>query len=308
MPNNKHKKKVHEDHEAKVKSESLAGSAAFPAPAAGANPTGTFTSKDGKIGLYLAAMQAVYGNFENMAPYRLPQTSGQGPHKKAIADYERWQPPPASYGYRGRYLWTDAFGVLNFLTLYKELSDEVYLLLAKRLVEAVHETLGRVRDDHQLQPARLPNATDGMPLLGGLRIGKQRADGDDADGQYFHYLIFWMFALNRLSLASGDKWYNNQAVSLAAAIFPRFVYNNPSPRPCVFWKMSMDLSWPLVMSEGNLDPIQGYVVYKVRPTSRTLRKTEVDGVRYWKRRSKFSIRSCTRSGHPIRPMIHWIWA
>jgi len=31
----------------------------------------------------------------------------------------------------------------------------------------------------------------------------------------------------------------------------------------MFWKMSMDLSKPLVYSEGNLDPIDGYVTFQI---------------------------------------------
>lgn len=92
-------------------------------------------------------------------------------------------------GHRGRYLWTDAFGVVNFLTLYKNSSDdsERYLILADRLVHAVHSTLGRMRDLKEM----LPGATTQEPLKGGLRIGKKDEKGDDGDGQYFHYLTIW---------------------------------------------------------------------------------------------------------------------
>ena len=46
-----------------------------------------------------------------------------------------------------RYLWTDAFAVCNFLTLYKQTSDERYKDLALRLVDQVHNILGRRRDE-----------------------------------------------------------------------------------------------------------------------------------------------------------------
>jgi len=72
-----------------------------------------------------------------------------------------------------------------------------------------------------------------------------------------------MFALNRLSLASSDKKYNDQAIELAKAIHPAFVYDRDKPRPRMVWKMSVDLSRPLVRSEGNLDPVDGFVVFRL---------------------------------------------
>ena len=161
-----------------------------------------------------------------------------------------WEPPPKSGGFRGRYLWTDAFGVVNFLTLYKETNNDNYLLLAKALVRSVHDIQGRTRDGE----SRLPGATDENPLGGGLRIGKENVAGSDGDGQYHHYLTLWMFALNRLSLAAKDPSYNTQAISLAQAIHPRFFVGQSSSHPRMVWKISMDMSKPLVTSEGNLDP------------------------------------------------------
>ena len=48
-----------------------------------------------------------------------------------------------------------------------------------------------------------------------------------------------------------------------AAVHPKFVYNQDSDRPRMYWKMSIDLSRPAVRSEGNLDPFDGYVTYKL---------------------------------------------
>ena len=72
-----------------------------------------------------------------------------------------------------------------------------------------------------------------------------------------------MFALNRLSLAAGNSSYNNQAITLAKAIHPRFFVNRQSTRLRMVWKMSMDLSTVLRPSEGNLDPIDGYVIFRL---------------------------------------------
>jgi hypothetical protein len=46
-----------------------------------------------------------------------------------------------------RYLWTDAFAVCNFLELYRQTGDEEYKHLSLRLVDQVHNTLGRHRKD-----------------------------------------------------------------------------------------------------------------------------------------------------------------
>ncbi|KZF19261.1 hypothetical protein L228DRAFT_241921 [Xylona heveae TC161] len=195
---------------------------------------------------FLTAMEHVYGSIRSLSN----------------ADASSWTPPPMSEGHKGRYLWTDSFGVVNLLTLYKTKNDERYLSLARQLIHKVHSILGFTRDGS----ARLPGASEEWPLRGGLRIGKEDESGPDGDGQYHHYLTMWMFALSRMTLASGDPWYNEQAVSLAETIHPRFVYPAPhgsGGRPRMVWKMSMDLSHPLVRSEGNLDPMDGFVVFSL---------------------------------------------
>ncbi|EMD35403.1 hypothetical protein CERSUDRAFT_116177 [Gelatoporia subvermispora B] len=193
---------------------------------------------------FLKAMQAIYGPFQTLSP----------------SQARTWTPPPMTAGHRGRYLWTDAFGVLNFITLGSVTSNATYYTLADRLIGTVHDTLGRTRDEAR----RLPGASDEHPLAGGLRIGKEDEEDDsggDGDGQYHHYLTIWMFAFNRMALASRERRYNDLAIELAKAIHPRFMRDRDSSRPRMFWKMSIDLSRPLVRSEGNLDPIDGYVVY-----------------------------------------------
>lgn len=190
----------------------------------------------------------------------------------AVTEPEQWTPPAKAGGHRGRYLWTDAFGVLNFLTLHRErltspeneANQGKYLTLARRLIVSVHDVLGKTRDGE----SRLPGATAQEPLKGGLRIGKEKASGADGDGMYHHYLTMWMFALNRLSVAAADPAYNRQAVSLAKSIHPHFFLDRTSERPHMVWKVATDLSRPLVASEGNLDPIDGYVIFSLlRATS-----------------------------------------
>src|SRR5690606_2624526 len=46
-----------------------------------------------------------------------------------------------------RYLWTDAYAVCNHLELFRRTGDGTYRDLALRLVDQVHHTLGRHRDD-----------------------------------------------------------------------------------------------------------------------------------------------------------------
>lgn len=204
-------------------------------------------SATARLNRFQQAMESLYGNFS------------------AIANPSTWIPPPRSGGHHGRYLWTDAFGVMNFITLHQEYAtgdnakDGKYLTLARRLIETVHNILGRTRDGM----SRLPRATDENPLGGGLRIGKVDECGPDGDGQYHHYLTLWMFALNRMSMATDDPTYNWQAVALAKAIHPHFFVHRTSSRPRMVWKMSVDLSEILVSSEGNLDPIDGFVIFRL---------------------------------------------
>ena len=176
-----------------------------------------------------------------------------------------------------RYLWTDAFAVCNFLGLYRQTWDERHKEYALALVDQVHKILGRHRDDDPrtgwisgLDEQEGPK----HPTKGGLRIGKQmkeRGPADpfderlewDRDGQYYHYLTKWMHALNCVTRVTGDSTYNNWAMELAQTAHSRFTYAPPSggqKRMC--WKMSIDLSYPLVASMGQHDPLDGFITYR----------------------------------------------
>jgi hypothetical protein len=175
-----------------------------------------------------------------------------------------------------RYLWTDAFGVCNFLGLYHQTGEGTYLDLALQLVDQVHDTLGRHREDDSRTGwiSGLNEERGRMhPTQGGLRIGKElnergfRDSFDeglewDRDGQYYHYLTKWMHALNCVSRSTGDLKFNTWAVELAKTAHARFVYALPSDGPKrMYWKMSIDLSRPLVLSMGQHDPLDGFVTY-----------------------------------------------
>lgn len=175
-----------------------------------------------------------------------------------------------------RYLWTDAFGVCNFLGLYEKTGDVKFKELALRLVEQVHEVLGRHRDDDK-RTGWLSGMDDREgalhPTAGGLRIGKalkERRPGEpfderlewDRDGQYFHYLTKWMHALNRATRVTGDFVYNRWAFDLAKTSCAKFVYQSPSGgQRRMAWKMSIDLSRPLVPHMGQHDALDGLITY-----------------------------------------------
>ena len=175
-----------------------------------------------------------------------------------------------------RYLWTDAFAVCNFLALYRQSDDQAFLQLALALVDQVHQVLGRHREDSD-RHGWLSGLDDEQarlhPTLGGLRIGKplaERKRGEaysnslewDRDGQYFHYLTKWMHALYRVFRESGRVEYLRWALELAKTTHRAFTYLPPSSgTPRIYWKMSIDLSRPLVDSMGQHDPLDGLVTW-----------------------------------------------
>jgi hypothetical protein len=175
-----------------------------------------------------------------------------------------------------RYLWTDAFAVCNFLELFRQTGDETHKDLALSLVDQVHQTLGRHREDDPrtgwISGLDEPQGK-AHPAKGGLRIGKtmnERGPDDpfderlewDRDGQYFHYLTKWMHALNRVSRVTGNSTYNRWAMELAKTAHARFTCGPDSGgRKRMYWKMSIDLSYPLVPSMGQHDPLDGLITY-----------------------------------------------
>lgn len=173
-----------------------------------------------------------------------------------------------------RYLWTDAFAVCNFLQLYQQTGKHSYLDLALKLVNQVHHILGRHRTD-STSTGWLSGLSDEQaelhPTKGGLRIGKRlnerQADEtpNDAlewnqDGQYYHYLTKWMHALCCVSRVSGEIKYTQWAIELAKVSHARFTHTSDQGKR-MYWKMSIDLSRPLVSSMGQHDPLDGLITY-----------------------------------------------
>ena len=110
-----------------------------------------------------------------------------------------------------RYLWTDAFAVVLYLSLADELGEARWINEAEKLISDVERVLGRPR---------------------GLRIG----EAADRDGQYFQYLAMWLFALARLG--NVNPRYRDLGIALARDIHPAFVIRGRG----VIWKMQEDLS------------------------------------------------------------------
>lgn len=185
-----------------------------------------------------------------------------------------------------RYLWTDSFAVCNFLGLWRATGDERYERLALRLVDRVHQVLGRHRSDDQRTgwiSGLGDREAEDHPTQGGLRIGKRLAErrpGDpfdeelewNRDGQYFHYLTRWMHALDLVARATREPRFNRWARELAKKAHGAFSYVPPGGgRPRMYWKMSIDLSRPLVMSMGHHDPLDGFVTFvQLRATAGAL--------------------------------------
>ncbi|MGH8120603.1 MAG: hypothetical protein ACRESK_08325 [Gammaproteobacteria bacterium] len=132
-----------------------------------------------------------------------------------------------------RYLWTDAFGVVLYVSLYHKTGDASYLIKVEWLVEEVYRVLGRSK---------------------GLRIGEEA----DRDGQYFHYLAMWIYALTSLGKIKSE--YRDEAIKLVKQIHSHFVI----PEQGVIWKMQEDLSAPYPgYGLGAMDAFDGYVSYKL---------------------------------------------
>ena len=188
-----------------------------------------------------------------------------------------------------RYLWTDAFGVCNFLALYQHTGDEIYRRQALLLIQQVHEVLGQYASEDPrsgcisgLQGAMAKQ----HPTVGGLRIGKpelERAPGEaldrhrewDRDGQYFHYLTKWMHALSRAAQITQDPQLLRFALELAQVAHRRFRHDNAGlpaggseksrahgASTALYRKMSVDLSRPQVAATGLHDPLDALLTYR----------------------------------------------
>lgn len=172
-----------------------------------------------------------------------------------------------------RYLWTDAFAVTALLELDRQTRDASCRELAVQLVDQVHHTLGKQRPDAERQgwlSGLSEVEAERHPTVGGLRIGKplpeRRAEQPfderlewERDGQYFHYLTQWMHALDQCSRALSAPLFNLWARELAQTAVTAFRQQRPDRHPALAWKMSSDLSRPLVAASGQHDALDGFI-------------------------------------------------
>jgi hypothetical protein len=132
-----------------------------------------------------------------------------------------------------RYLWTDAFGVVLLVSLFERLGEKAFLDEAEGVVAEVEHVLGRPR---------------------GIRIGEE----PDRDGQYFHYLAMWLYAL--AMLGRHIPRYRDAGIELVHQVHDAFVI----PGRGVLWKMQEDLSGPYPgYGLGALDAFDGYISYRM---------------------------------------------
>lgn len=187
-----------------------------------------------------------------------------------------------------RYLWTDAFAVQAFFTLYNITKEEQYKRDAIRTIDLVHEHLGRFHPDDPRQghlSGPEETAAEKHPTAGGLRIGKrlpERQKHDsynsslewESDGQYFHYISRWIPALLRAEKETQEDQFTIWASELFIAA-GRFIYEQNGELR-MYWKMDSTLSRPLVPSMGAHDPLEGIICGKGIQEALKEENSEVD--------------------------------
>src|SRR5438132_11898909 len=122
---------------------------------------------------------------------------------------------------RDRRIWPTAcptfgamrFGLMLLVSVYRKLGEAQYLDAAEHLVAEVERVLERRRR---------------------IRI----SEAPDRDGQCFHYLAIWLYALGRLGEIKPE--YRERASTLARDVHSAFVI----PGVGVIWKMKEGLSGP----------------------------------------------------------------
>lgn len=222
-----------------------------------------------RLGLVRAIMQRVYGEWSSDVAQR--EKSFPLPLPEVTAG-------PSQYSSQRRYLWTDSFGLANFVTMAyrarqagnaQDESDCVWA--ATRLVEAVHQTLGRPRAESF--PMRVSKR--GSTKFVGLRIGKTRArhetdGGMTYDGQYWHYIDKWMFAVSRLAVLANNTQLMREALAMMKETLSCFLQVDSKGQAVgVHWKLNSDMRPIAEMGNAGTsnDALTAYVVLHVMQTA-----------------------------------------
>lgn len=174
-------------------------------------------------------------------------------------------------GHQRRYLWTDAFGVLNYISisqLYESRGDPQqaakYKRAADTLVSVVHECLGSPRSK-KLEDAMTKDDSSPTGHVG-LRIGKVHSRkvtdyGMSYDGQYWHYVDKWLLALARSGHVS-------EGIQIAKSCFPYFFDDGGDGSGWaggIRWKLNVDASAPpsLQRARASDDTLVALIVFSI---------------------------------------------
>ena len=174
-------------------------------------------------------------------------------------------------GRQRRYLWTDAFGVLSYISLAKRYEKDgkpddaqKYTKAANTLIDVVHECLGKPRSPSSVD-AMQPSSSSPTGYVG-LRIGKVDTRkvtdyGMRYDGQYWHYVDKWLLALNRAGR-------NEDALRIAKSVFPYFFDAGPhgdGHEGGIRWKLSVDATAPspLQRASASDDGLVALIVFSI---------------------------------------------
>lgn len=170
-----------------------------------------------------------------------------------------------------RYLWTDAFALLNFMALKQTTDDKTCDAWTLRLIKEVHCHLGKFSSENSrsgwLSGYEGEKARN-HPTVAGLRIGKEIPERGanevydaqrewNRDGQYYHYHTRWIVALLTAAFHFDEPKFADWALDLSLA-GQNFIEDRPSGLR-MYWKMSVDLSRPLVPMMGAHDPLDGFL-------------------------------------------------
>jgi len=124
----------------------------------------------------------------------------------------------------------------------------------------------------------------------GYRIGEEPS----RDGQYFHYLTKWIFALHQLSSYHPDvsqrQFHQQEAIKIIKEIHSHFLIRDVG----ILWKMKEDLSGPyLGYGLGGLDHYDAYITYRLIDNGSGILTREISDV-YSLIQSHFQDFSCTQ--------------